>query len=258
MNYTDEQLSALLDGELDADAQRQLRQAMAKDAQLAKRYADLAMIDTEIKTLFEEIDSQPIPQSIINLLADTDDIPLSNPEPIRQPIAWRPWMNRAAAVLVLGAGIGIGNMMFNSGNTSTSHYASTMQYGPVSTSSSLAQILNHGAMAVKHALPDDHAAHVTPVLSFRHKDGRLCREFTASKADSTNRAVACFDQQQWQIVLTAQGQQSALENEYETASAITPSAFEKQVRNMMEGDPLSIAQEGVLRKRGWHISTSDK
>jgi len=70
MNFTDEQLSAFLDGELNQSEMEHIRKELVRDDNLAERLEEIAFTNSLIISKYEDIDSRPLPQAVVDLLAN--------------------------------------------------------------------------------------------------------------------------------------------------------------------------------------------
>lgn len=64
MKITDETLSAFLDSELSPSEMEAVRERLATDPSLTDRLAELADVDSELKSHYGDIDDRPFPESV--------------------------------------------------------------------------------------------------------------------------------------------------------------------------------------------------
>ena len=255
MNYTDDDLSALLDGELDSIAATALREALSNDPELADRLEQLAFADSIVKNTYQEIDSEPLPKSVIDLLAGEDETHSNVVNLSRSFWSSRPLQIAAAAVLTLGVFIGSPFLK----QTRPDLFAEAIAIGPIGTPSALESILSNSASAVTHHLNNDQAdgkalVEITPVLSFQSTDGGWCREYTVATDIKAARALACRAENQWQIVLSSLEQSVTKAGDYATASTVTSAAFDEFIDNKIVGVPLSADLEHQLIENNWEAT----
>jgi len=250
--HTDNDLSALLDGELDSASAKKLREALANDVALAERLEHLAFVDSLVKTSYQAIDSEPLPQSIVNLMAD-DVIEESNIVPINRS-AWSSRPMQFAAAVLISFGVVMGTSLLKQPLPDV--YTQAVTVGLIDARSPLNSILNNSASAVPNQLSSGNAngesvVAITPVLSFKSAVGDWCREYTVKSYTAGARTLACARDNQWQIVLTSIEQSASAPNQYETASTVTSAAFDAHVDSLIVGEPLSADQESELIGSDW-------
>ena len=93
---------------------------------------------------------------------------------------------------------------------------------------------------------------VTPALTFSSHDGRICREYMATKAQLARSGVACRETSgTWS--LQAEGPTAVDDGKALTkpAGRDTPESVDATVRRLMKGDPFGKDEEGETLKRGW-------
>jgi len=252
VTYADEDLNALLDGELGSADAKMLREALANDTALATRLEQLALADSIVKTTYQAIDSEPLPQSVLELLVDEPD-EKSNVMVI-EPANWRSRHMQVAAAMILGVGVAIGASLLT--QTTPDLYAQATTIGPINTQSTLTTILSDSNSAVSHPLSKNNSGNepvvaVMPVLSFKSSMGDWCREYMVTSYTETARVLACMQDEQWQIVLTSADQVSSRSDDYATASDVTTAGFDTRVDHLIVGDPLSADQESKLIRNNW-------
>lgn len=99
-SISQQQLSAYLDNELTAEQRLQVDQALACDADLRQRLQQLRIADEAARQWFSDIDSQPLPDGLENLIRTT---PLqSNVIPLQRRIPRTVWGIAASLLLATG------------------------------------------------------------------------------------------------------------------------------------------------------------
>lgn len=250
--YANDDLNALLDGELGPVEAKKLREALVEDTALAERLEQLAFADTIIKTTYQAIDSEPLPQSVIKLLAD-NVAEESNVLVLKRP-SWSSRPVQIAAAMILGLGAIMGSSLLRQATPDVYVYATTV--GPIDKHSGLNSILSDNTSSVSHQLGNgdigpESAVAIMPVLSFKSTMGDWCREYTVTSYTKSARTLACMQGEQWQIVLTSIEQSSSQPNEYATASTVTSASFDARVDSLIVGEPLSANQEKKLINDNW-------
>jgi len=250
--YADDDLNALLDGELDSVNAKNLRNAMVEDTALAERLEQLALADSILKTTYQEIDSEPLPDSVIDLLS-SDAVEESNVVPLRR-LNWPSRPIQIAAAMLLSVGLVAGTAQLRSPTPNV--YAMATTVGAVDPQSALNSVLSGSNSAVSYPLSNEDSggesvAAIMPVLSFKSTMGDWCREYTVMSYAKSARSLACNQGGQWQIVLTSAEQSTLPSDEYTTASTVSSAEFDKRIDSLIVGEPLSADQEATMIESGW-------
>lgn len=87
-------------------------------------------------------------------------------------------------------------------------------------------------------------------LSFKHQDGRFCREYLLVNKDETSSNIACKSKT-WQVMLQAENQLSLTVENYQLASHTRSEAIETYLDLSMQGDGLDAQQEQIKIANGW-------
>jgi anti-sigma factor RsiW len=253
MTWTNLELMALIDGEGDAAGRAALEAALQTDADLRRRWSDLAAQRQRVAAAYAPILEEPVPDRLLALLAPVAApaaAPASGPaaapvvnlaearaqrESRRRP-SWAQWGGMAAC-LVLGVTLGLqlaprgGSLLTDAGGLPVA--------GP-----SLAQ-----ALATQLAADVAPAGGVQVQLSFVDKAGRYCRTFsTAGLA-----GLACRDDQQWAVLSATRTETDATGpgSTMRQAGSALPKAVLEAVDARIIGDTFSAEQERAARERGW-------
>jgi len=250
MTYTNEQLNAFLDNELEHGLMSEIREAIALDPALAQRFEDVAIADSAIRSVYSAIDTKPIPQSLVNLLSNS-----KNEQSHKISIPWirrvwqsstKPMVAASFGVLTLVAIVSLFSI------TLAPTAQTTLAVGPVSTTSNLHTALSTVPSAISSEITKKEHGIITPVLTFLNHQDRFCREFKLQSTQSGTRSVACYQDNQWSIELSIPDSIAENQNKYIPASSITPSAFENVVNSMILGDPISSDEEIRLIGNKWN------
>lgn len=266
MRFTKEHLNQLYDGELTPTIERQLREAMQADPKLAQQYAELALADVRFIDCVAGIDDVPVPESILMMLTDeteqaskvTNNLQRdshSTWQRLSGAMAKLPLFHPTVAMAFTFIFIGLVSVFltlepFNEQHLSRQDILQAVNYGLVDQQNPVAQILSNSPSGTPQKIEGDEQLVITPVLSFSGATGDYCREYTISAKSASHRAVACFRESNWRVVLSAETYHIS-QNQYQTASSITPSNFEKRINEIIEGDPLSFKEELTLIQQGW-------
>ncbi len=256
MPISDQQLSAYLDGELPADQQQIIAQALRSDRSLQQRLQQLEQASQVVKQTYSSIDKAPLPESVLAMLRD----PHVKPE--RRSSVGRfndfihqtfgSWLPAAGMAAALAVGILIGGNI-NFWNTMEDTSTAADQYGLariISADAPLFAVLENTPSATSQALTEDYS--VTPILSFQTRDGVYCREFRTASAAGGMHSVACRGTDQWNLQVTSFVGNGATNGEYYvTAGAADSYAINQFVDQHMRGDALGAAQEQAVIQQGW-------
>ena len=236
MNFTDEHLSAFIDGELDEEMMASVEAAVESNSEVRRRLELLRKPDRVISAVYGQINETPVPSDLMNLLSQTGE-PSSV---VHRPESF--WRRRRhllalAASLVIAIG-GFLSLEFDDGYEARLPVAGNVEEeSPVhiALETNLSgQTLVEGALSV------------TPVLTFKSKDGSYCREFTANTKEESVRAIACRAEQVWSVeAVTDDTGASAHGSEYRTASSDI-AQFDLIVSQLMSEPALDRAAEKRL------------
>jgi len=257
MNYTDQQLNAFLDNQLSEEDTAAFRNALIDDGLLSKRLESIAFADSIVQSSYSSIDSKPLPQDLVNLLADTTSasklknaalgMHAAKRNTARKVLIRRSIYLAVLVVLVLG--------VLDFKNSPISEYqanSSILQSGRIDPHNNLHEMLETAPSGIGAVLDSQSSSLVTPVLTFRNRTNQYCREFTLRADTSISRSVACREtNNEWNIKLSTLVDKQTLENEYTTASSTTTSTFERYVNQMIENEPFSAAEELDAINQHW-------
>jgi len=237
MTYTNEKLSAFLDGELPDSEMQAIEKAIHSDSALAERLEDLANIDRQLRQTFEPVLNEPIPGAVLSLLDETEEQTPSNLISFAAQKKFRKtWQLPAAIAASLMVGFFVSEV-YNQAGSGNGEFTAT---GPVPETSQLFAALS--SLVSGQKLGD-----IEPVLSFISTAGEYCREFTAT----FSRGLACRNGRGWHVVSQIYTAKANSEDGYSTASAQSFEAFDALVDNLITGETLSQLHEERLIKSKW-------
>lgn len=244
MTISDEKLSAFLDRELPEQEMAQIREAIAQDATLAARLADLVRTDDAVRHYAATIDSVPMPESVLDLLrqekteATSNVVDLSRWQQARQRIG-RTFREHAAlaASIALVAGFAGGQFLGDSNGGFNSPGSPAM-----GLTASVSAALDSSASGVTVNLHDETSllAH----FSFRDNQARLCRQFSLQENQGASENVACRTDGDWELIATAKVSSVYPIDEYQPASGV--SLLDSTLDVLMQGSALSLEEEAEL------------
>jgi hypothetical protein len=239
MPWSDEQLSAYLDGELPPPEAEALGQEVKVDAPLAARLAQLERAQTAFVRSVESIDRRPLPASIEKLLRPPEDSVLmfrSRPGLVQQLID-----RRAIAASLLVAAIAVGGFVI----TAEPRQMSIEPGALIARNGPLHDILEAKATGESGSVEDGEA---TPRLSFATAEA-YCRQFDLAAAARLTSAVACREPEGWRIHVAVLRDPGA--TGFQSADAAKSPVLEAFIEANIEGAPLNAAAEAQRISKGW-------
>lgn len=234
--WTDEDLSAFIDGALDPERHAALEAQLGADASLAARLGALVDANDAIKHAFDAPLVEPVPARFQALLAETTAPPRPTgsimPFPIRpQPPAahaWRMAMAAGVALVVgaIGGGVGAGLLAPRDG-------ALMARLGPALQTTASAQTAQLGGQET-----------LKPILTFVAADGRFCREFEYAQRGDGFVGVACMEGKIWRLeaMLAAETRADAADG-YRQATGHAAVALDAVLSALGAQEPLSAEAE---------------
>ncbi|NQZ06232.1 MAG: hypothetical protein HRT35_03635 [Algicola sp.] len=223
-------ISASLDGELEPEQDLAFKRRLLQDPELNKQYQTLKALDQNLKNTFGDIANAPVPQQLAALLVNDKKVEDDQQQTAKNS-HWR--------FLALAASVGaIGLLSFFGFQNSTNDTMSL----------ALTKALNtQPSMEMKQL---DQNSQFIALQSFRHNDGRVCREYLVNDTDTQSHLVACITNQHWQVEFQ---QDSALsESEYYvTVTAEENKTIEFYLKKAITGAKLSTDDELKQIKDGW-------
>jgi hypothetical protein len=241
MTISDEMLMAYLDNELPHDERARVDAALIADAEVRARLERQTRVHAMLDKAFGPVVNERVPEHLVQLALDA-------------PVSWRWRLTRglsallgggetrgvprfapamALVVVALGAGFFLARLM-----------PATDAAGPLAARGSLAQ-------ALETQLASDDVLNGPRVgVTFRSKDGAVCRTFDMNASQDNHAGVACRDADGWAIATLAAAE-ARTGTPYETASAGMPSAVRDAVAQMIGGAAFDAEAERRARDAGW-------
>jgi hypothetical protein len=240
-------LIAWLDGELPADEAEVVARAVAEDTQLADLAERHRALAHRLHGGFMALMTEPgVPTMSVARAEARADEPIDFAETLRRKrareaasrparMARRPaWAGLAAALI---AGLAVGRLL---SPPETGPFAIGPK-GGLAARGELARALE-SQLASNRA--SRQAATVNVALTFRARDGRICRSWTMRG----EAGVACRQGDGWAVIATAATQdQGGL---YRQAAGAPPGLM-ATVQDMIAGEPFDAAQEARAKAGGW-------
>lgn len=249
MTITDQKLSAYIDGELSPGEIAEINKALQSDPEIAVRLEHLKCPDALIAAAYSEIDDEPMPDGVMDLLRETNDVESADenvvqfaPKPVIKSPA--PWITPLAASVALAIGVGVGMQIASDHTRGNGQFVVAGVIDPSNPLYAALEATPSGVTA------ETETGALTPVLTFRSVDERYCREFSISKDDQVSHAVACRTDAGWETRFAAFGSAAVRNNgQYSTASSSDEDNFATFVSTMMANDAFSQSEEKALLGR---------
>jgi len=244
MTFTDEDLMAFADGQIDDAKRKQIQEAIDRDPEIARQVAAHRALKTAVHKSFEPVLEEPVPDRLIaaaRAASQKSKRPgagsrpsSSNVVPLRGrgiPTRQRPRWVALAASFILGAlALQLVTYLRNQPETD-------------------AQIIGSGAL--QRALSTQLASEQTnsPVrigISFLSRSGNYCRTFHLHELSG----LACNEQGTWNLQVVARSESGAHAG-YKPAASDTPPAIVEAVNATVSGEPLDAKSEAEARAQKW-------
>jgi hypothetical protein len=245
--WSDEQLSAFLDGELPAADMDALAREIEADAQLAARVERLGAANTAFIAAMSEIDRKPMSPGVVKVLAAP---------PTAKVLAFRPraaaWLkeHRALAASLICAAMAAGVV---SGLKPPADPFAPKADGLILASSPLHHALEVGATGEGVLISAGVTA--TPRLTFASDAGAFCRQFDVATQRGVTSAIACREKGSWRTEVAVFGrphtQGMGSSADYQTASGAKSPALEAFIDQNISGAALDAELEKAAIARGW-------
>lgn len=245
MTFSDQTLSAYVDGELDAATRAALEAAMATDPQLAGRIAQQRALRERVRGAFAPVLTEPVPE---RLLASVRSAPAGTRAADVIAFAARPrprwsWPQWGAIAASLIVGVLLGPLVLRP----------AAPQAPLETSGG--RLLASGVLA--HALSQQLAsaqprdAPVAIGVSFRGRSGGYCRSFVLNETQPLA-GLACREGPGWAVLALARSELRGSGGGYTQAGSALPPAVSRTLEELIVGEPLDAAGEAAARAHGWN------
>lgn len=240
--WSDEQISAFLDGELNpADFEAMLHD-LETDPAVAARVRRMSEATKAFVTASLAIDEEPMSAGLAQALAAP---PTAKVIPFRgRSFAATVMEHRAIAASLVCAVAAWG--VFAMSGPVDENVSDTG--GMIAATSPLHRALETGATGDVVKVSGSETA--TPRLSFAKADGDYCRQFDLASRDGVTSAIACRDDGVWRTEVAVYGQAQPGE-EYTTASGEKAEPLEAFIVRFIAGDPLDAAGEMAAIANNW-------
>lgn len=241
-------LSAYLDGELADDEADRITERLAREPELMRRLEAMKTADDATRQAFEELDEQPMPAAVLDMLgasaAARSATVVPFPQRIVRNFAQLPVALAASVALV--AGFLVSNVLRDA---PTDPYGITSA-GVVAAGSDLHELLEHGISAEPQQFADGSTGQL--VLTFEDKAGDYCRQLVVDGGEHGVQGVACRRGGNWQVEALSFGGGVDAGGPFRQASGTTPAAVNSAIDALIgPGDPLGADEEKALISDSW-------
>lgn len=257
MTFSDEQLMAYADGELDEALRAQITEALAHDTRLAAKVEQYQALRKRLRDELDVSLTEPIPDQLLATLrkpipasfGNNNIVELKTQNTVDAARSRRNWSMREwgamAATLVLGISLGV----FTSKTKSPDLF--TVRNGALVAQGKLASALNEQLASAQSV--------VEPVqigISFNSRSGDYCRTFSLQEKSLQQKqslaGFACFRNESWRVQALAQIQSVNTESSgYRQAASAMPPAIAALVDAEIMDEPLDAEGEVAARKGHW-------
>ena len=262
---TDETLMAFVDGELDAGECRRVEQALERDPSLRDRLQAFERTGRGLGDLYAQPLNEPVPAHLLELVRGAE---LREREPgllerlsdrLRASLAdlampQPGWASAAAAAGVFAIGLSMGLWLQDrpSGPSADRYALLGIEDNHLWARGALQDALEGVASGSSKSwvVGSNGEGTVVPVLTFKDKTGRFCREYAvAGTPEASAIGIACRTaKDRWSIEIhTAQPTESVIR----PASGGGIERLQALMSEMSAGEPLDLDQEESAIRKGW-------
>lgn len=235
MTISPEELAAYADGEISGERQAEVEASIAADPALAQQVAAHLALRASLGAHFAPVLGQPVPERLTSMLAGTDSLQTDNNivslvgarerQQAKKKIPRWGWVAGPALAASLALAV-----LLPRGGDEGADFA-----GP-----QLASVLDRQLISSQQQDAD-----IRILLSFRSKNGDLCRAYRGETAGG----IACREQQGWRVVNQLEGSGTDA-SEYRQAGS-GDAALLAIAQDMAEGPALGSEQEVAAKEAGW-------
>ena len=240
--WTEREIAAFIDGELDEDGQARIAAVIEGDPVAARLAQRMRETDRLLRDAFAAPLDEPVPAGIAAALDSRGDVVTFKPRG-RRPIGWLP--ATLAASLALAAGLAGGMMLDLARPVGPADLSLTI--GPAATTLSV----------VLERVPSGETENgIRPLASFR-VDAGVCREFESLSPDAVPIAfgIACRDRDAWSVIFAAAtgdpGPGGRADSRFAPASATVVDTVGPLLDALGAGPALAPQEEHDAIAAGW-------
>lgn len=246
MTFSDEVLSSYLDGEAGPTLSREIEAAMAADPALVARMERLGGNDALLRDAFDEALGQT-PERLTAALdaKPSAEILAFRPKPKAKVPSAIPWPKLAAASVVA---LAVGAVFATTAMPRLTPQAPAARDGELLAGGKLAAALASTPSGAEGVVG---TAKLTVALSFRSRDGRLCRQFRLASPRGGSDGLACRGKDGWRIEGWMGSAAGAAGDGYQTAGGPEASPIAGMVDRLGVAQTLDRGAEAAAIKAGW-------
>lgn len=257
MTYSDETLSAFIDGELPEDDAAVIETEIAREPALKARIDRLRGADAALRVAYGDADKEPLPEHIVRMLSAEGAggerkagaekvISFFSPRSLT-----RAWPTALAASLALVVGYVVAGV-FTVAPSGSSVIAGVVPVGEkINPGHPLFATLETGVSAEPFATSETDVS-IEPVLTFKSQNEAYCREFLVRSDSRGARGVACREDGAWVVrVAVAATFDANNPSSYRTASSADGRLIDEFVTEIKIGDALNAKSEETLIDNQW-------
>lgn len=247
MSWSDDKLSAYIDGELPAAEMAALERDLASDAGLAERLQRLSSANAAFVASISAIDATPVPASTRELLSAAGE------QAGARVIAFRPraigafvMQHRAIAASLVCAAIAYGAVATAPGGLQSGAPAAT---SVIAANTPLHRALERTPSGETVRIGGGVA--VKPQLTFATADDAFCRQYQMTSGSGAMEAIACRNDEGWRVRVASFERSNPAAGDYQPAGSGRSPALEAFIDANIAGAPLAAADEAALLGREW-------
>lgn len=234
MHWTEDDIAAWVDGELEPEAARRIGAIVVSDPEARVAAQRVEATNRALRAAFADTLAAPVPAALTAaVLAEPGKVAMLT-RPARR-VVWGP--AALAASVALAVGVGLGALVPGSGGPA----GVAVAVGPAGPLVAAALEGSPGGAEAPGGL--------RPLASFRIADGRICREFETAEAAV---GLACRGEAGWTVALmAAPPEPAAARGGYVTAGAVFADAVGAALDALDAGPALSPDEEAAAIAAGW-------
>jgi hypothetical protein len=244
MSVPRETLMALVDGELSPAEESRVMAQVAKDPALAAYVEEQKKLRAKLRDEFDPVLGHVVPAKLEEMILSAPRKPQRARRGwleglLPRPGHWAPWVAGGA----MAAGTALGLLL-----------APAFDAAPIGSEGG--RLIARGELA--RALSDQLASEQDPAappatriaMTFRSRDGNLCRTFMSESGDNDFAGIACRDGDDWRIALLTPAT-APPPGTFQQAGVAMPPILRDGAEAMRAGDPLDAAAERDARDAEW-------
>lgn len=230
-----ETLIAFVDGELSEAERAEVQRALDADPALRAQLEAQQRLRTRINAAFDPIAQEPAPAKLVAAVrAPVNVVSLAARRPRWSVREWGAMAASLAAGLIVGVGLLRPQAVVSTDN------ATLVASGPL-----------HQALDTQLASDTDKPVHIG--LTYRNRDGAVCRTFAMNAAHM--QGLACRAASQWRLEIVTRDA-SAQSGDMRTAGAEIDPAILQAAQANMSGDAFDATAERQARDAQWRATNS--